>query len=217
MPQNGREVNECANNNFFIIRGFWTWMILHFLLLLNCIKLSQQYCFICTTVIIFMINLDDLNELPEWSKEDDDGDGEGWKPNPTRELCKAMYKQWNTVLFVLKTAFDSLKQAPPDSLYTLEYIDETKAMVLGDAYEVGAKIKSSEVGLYIIRMENAAIIRKNAQFIKISTHHFIEEELMSEEYSKVIRDEIDKFKELFKQWVASFEKDEFEDEWGLFL
>ncbi|MDQ2751557.1 MAG: hypothetical protein M3R72_00875 [Bacteroidota bacterium] len=164
-----------------------------------------------------MINLDDLNELPEWSKEDDDGDGEGWKPNPTRELCKAMYKQWNTVLFVLKTAFDSLKQAPPDSLYTLEYIDETKAMVLGDAYEVGAKIKSSEVGLYIIRMENAAIIRKNAQFIKISTHHFIEEELMSEEYSKVIRDEIDKFKELFKQWVASFEKDEFEDEWGLFL
>ena len=47
-------------------------------------------------------------------------------------------------------------------------------MLLVDAYEVGAKIRSSEAGLYIIRMENAAIIRKNAQFIKISTNDFIE-------------------------------------------
>ncbi len=163
-----------------------------------------------------MMNLDDLNELPEW-KKDDDEDGEEWKPNHTRELCKAMYKQWNTVLFVLKAALDSMKEPTADSLFTQEYVDEHKAMVLGDAYEVGAKIRSSEVGLYIIRMENAAIIRKNAQFIKISSNNFIAEELISEEYNKVVRNEIDKFRELFKQWVASFEKDEYEDEWGLFV
>jgi hypothetical protein len=34
---------------------------------------------------------------------------------------------------------------------------------------------------------------------------------------QIIRDEIDKFRELFKQWVASFEKDEYEDDWGLFV
>ncbi len=163
------------------------------------------------------MNLDDLNELPEWNKDEDDEEGEDWKPNRTRELCKAMYKQWNTVLVVLKAALDSLKELPPDSLYTQEYVDEHKAMVLGDAYEVGAKIRSSEVGLYIIRMENAAIIRKNAQFIKISSNNFIAEDLLSEEYNKVVRDEIDTFRELFKQWVATFEKDEYVDEWGLFV
>ena len=162
------------------------------------------------------MNLDDLNELPDWNKDDEE-DGEKWKPNRTRDWCKAMYQQWNTVMVVVKAAFDSLKELPEDSLFTQDYVDEHKAMVLGDAYEAGAKIRSSEVGRYLIRMENAAIIRKNAQFIKISFNNFIMEDMISEEYNKVVRDEIDKFRELFKQWVASFEKDEYEDEWGLFL
>ena len=38
------------------------------------------------------MRIDDLNELPDW---DDNGfgddKGEGWKPNPTRDACKAMY------------------------------------------------------------------------------------------------------------------------------
>jgi hypothetical protein len=89
--------------------------------------------------------------------------------------------------------------------------------MLADAHEVAVKIRSSETGLYIIRMENAAIIRKNAQFIKISTNGFIEDDLMEEQYRLVIRNEIDKFRELFKQWAANFEKDDCEDEWGLFL
>ncbi len=40
---------------------------------------------------------------------------------------------------------------------------------------------------------------------------------MEEEHRQIIRDEIDKFRELFKQWVASFEKDDCEDKWGLFV
>ena len=95
-------------------------------------------------------------------------------------------------------------------------IEDHISMLTGDAYEVAAKIKSSEAGLYIIRMENAAIIRKNAQFIKISTNGFILEDLMEPQHCQIIRDEIDRFRELFRIWVSSFEKDEFEDEWGLF-
>ncbi len=53
-------------------------------------------------------------------------------------------------------------------------------MLLANVYEVGVKIRSSEAGLYIIRMENAAIIRKNATSIKISIHGFIEDDLMEE-------------------------------------
>src|SRR4051812_48583068 len=164
------------------------------------------------------MNLDNLNELPEWDDDEfKDKDSEDWKLNLTSELCKAMYKQWNTVVLVMKAAFESMNEPGEDSLFNNEYLDDQKEILLGDAYEVAAKIRSSEVGLYIIRMENAAIIRKNAQFIKISTNNFMEDDLMEAEHRLIIRQEIDTFRELFKQWVASFEKDEYEDEWGLFI
>ena len=166
------------------------------------------------------MEIDDLNELPEWDDDkfldDEHEEGEEWKPNPTRDVCKAMYEQWNQVMIGLKAGFDSLKEPGEDSLYPKDYIEEHKAILLADAYEVGAKIRSSEAGLYTIRMENAAIIRKNAQFIKISTNGFIEDDLMEEQYRLIIPNEIDKFWELFKQWVATFEKDDCEGGWGLF-
>lgn len=165
------------------------------------------------------MKIDNLNELPEW--EDDnfrDEEGEEWKPSPTRDLCKAMYVQWNEVMIVLKASFDSLKQPDKENLYSKEHVEDMIGMLMGDAFEVGAKIRSSEAGgMYILTMENAAIIRKNAQYIKISTNGFMIDGLMEEEHRLIIRNEIDKFREIFKQWVASFEKDEFEDEWGLFV
>lgn len=165
------------------------------------------------------MNLDNLNELPEWDDDefkDAETEGDAWKPSLTTELCKAMYKQWNTVILVLKAAFDSMKEPGENSLFNKAFLEDQQEMILGDAYEVAAKVRSSEMGLYIIRMENAAIIRKNAQYIKTSTNSFIEDDLMEAEHRLIIRQEIDAFRELFKEWVASFEKDEYEDEWGLF-
>ncbi len=163
---------------------------------------------------------DDLNDLPKWDDHefgDEDDDGEGWKPNDTKAACKAMYQQWGTVMTVLKAAFDSLHEPTDGDILNKEMMEDHVAMIMGDAYEVAVKIKSSEAGLYIIRMENAAIIRKNAQFIKISTNSFMLEGMMEPQHRQVIRDEIDNFRELFKTWVATFKKDEFEDEWGLFV
>ncbi len=163
---------------------------------------------------------DYLDELPEWDDDTfrnvEDEEGEEWKLNPAKDLCKAMYTQWNQVIIVLKAALESLKEPGENSVYSKGYIEDHKAMLIADAYEVAVKIRSSEAGLYIIRMENAAIIRKNAQFIKISTNGFIEDDLMEEQYRQIIRNEIDTFREFFKQWVASFERDDCEDEWGLF-
>ena len=167
------------------------------------------------------MQIDDLNELPNWDDDDfneEDNDGEGWKLKPTRDACKAMYQQWNIVMTVLKAAFDSLKEPDEDELLNKEMMEDHVGMIMGDAYQVAVKIKSSEAGgLYIMRMENAAIIRKNAQFIKISTNSFMLEGMMEPQHRLIIREEIDKFKELFKTWVASFVKDDCEDEWGLFV
>lgn len=48
------------------------------------------------------MKIDDLNGLPEWKNDEihyHEEEGEDWKPNPTRDLCKAMYEQWNQVMF----------------------------------------------------------------------------------------------------------------------
>ena len=166
------------------------------------------------------MNFDHLSDLPEWDDDefkDEDEEGEEWKPNPTKEACKKLYQQWQQVMIVLNGAFDSMNIEEKEGGFPPDYWEDHKGMILGDAYQVAVKIKSSEVGLYTIRMENASIIRKNAQFIKSSMLTMMSEEVIEEEYGKIIRSEIDKFRELFKAWVNTFQKDEYEDEWGLFI
>ena len=166
------------------------------------------------------MNFDHLSDLPEWDDDefkDEDDEGEGWKPNPTKDACKKLYQQWQQVMIVLNGAFDSMNIEEKEGGFPSDYWEDHKGMILGDAYQVAVKIKSSEAGLYTIRMENASIIRKNAQFIKSSMLTMMSEGVIEEEYGKIIRNEIDKFRELFKAWVATFQKDEYEDEWGLFV
>jgi len=166
------------------------------------------------------MKFDHLSDLPDWDDDEfkeEDEEGEEWKPNPTRDACKELYKQWQQVMIVLNGALDSMVVEEKEDGFPADYWEDHKGMLLGDAYQVAVKIKSSEAGLYIIRMENASIIRKNAQFIKSSMLTMMSEEVIEKTHGQIIRDEIDKFRELFKIWVSTFQKDECEDEWGLFI
>ena len=40
---------------------------------------------------------------------------------------------------------------------------------------------------------------------------------IEEDYGNIIRNELDVFRDLFKTWILTFEKDEYTDEWGLFV
>lgn len=164
------------------------------------------------------MHIDNLSDLPDWDDERlslDDEEGEEWKPNPTREACKALYQKWKEIMLMLKGALDTSKSEEAENI---SYTDDLKYMVLGDAYEVGIKIRSSEVGgLYVLRMENAAIIRKNAQHVASSLLTLGAEDETEEQYVDLIRTEIDQFRELFKVWISTFEKDEYTDDWGLFV
>jgi len=166
------------------------------------------------------MDFDKLSHLPEWNDDDfrdEEEEGESWKPNPTREACKALYLQWQQVTIMLNGALDSMNSEEKEDGFPAAYWEDHKAMLLGDGYQVAVKIRSSEVGLYTIRMENASIIRKNAQFIKSAMLTMMAEEVIDDEHGEVIREEIDKFRLLFREWVSTFQKDEYEDEWGLFI
>ena len=169
------------------------------------------------------MDFENLSDLPEWDDEefdrlDESTKGESWKPDFTRSASKALYQQWQQVMIVLQGVLETMNTEQRPDGFPSGYWEDHKAMLLGDAYQVGVKIKSAEAGdLYMIRMENATIIRKNAQFIKSSMLSMIAEKVIEKDHGYVIREEIDKFRLLFKKWVASFQKDEFEDEWGLFV
>jgi hypothetical protein len=41
-------------------------------------------------------------------------------------------------------------------------------------------------------------------------------DMADETHKKVIEESLNEFQNFFREWVATFKKDEYEDEWGLF-
>ena len=93
-----------------------------------------------------------------------------------------------------------------------------KAMMLEDAYMLTVKIAAAEGGdLYDIRMENAAIIRKAANSLKLHVHSLHDFGFEHTDYYQMVRDRIEEYRLLFIDWVAGFDKTPYiVDRWGLF-
>lgn len=165
------------------------------------------------------MNIDNPGGLPPWRDDDDDdeNDGEEWKTNPKKIIVKNLYEQWCEVYSILRGVFEIVKPETEEAI-SAEMLESQKQMCLGDAHIIGAKIHGAEVGnSYTIRMQNAAIIRHLAAGINTMTYGLFIKDLSAEKELKILRESIKKFRMLFIEWVASFKKDEFEDEWGLFI
>lgn len=73
---------------------------------------------------------------------------------------------------------------------------------------------------WLICMQNASIIRYHAEYLHTSTSGLRLFTKAQKEYVQLFRTEMEEFRELFKEWVKTFdklEKEEYVDEWGLFL
>jgi hypothetical protein len=70
---------------------------------------------------------------------------------------------------------------------------------------------------YVLQMENAALIRQNVINIKTDLYGIGMFAKDTEDQVQVIYQMLNEFKEHFKTWVASFVKDDIQDDWGLFV
>jgi hypothetical protein len=71
---------------------------------------------------------------------------------------------------------------------------------------------------YIIKMENAVIMKVHAKSLQSMTYQLALEGTHAEEHLQLLRDAIGEFKELFREWVKGFDGAErYDDGWGLFL
>jgi hypothetical protein len=116
---------------------------------------------------------------------------------------------------IVKLAEGLDKLIPEDN----EYLHATRGFMLENAFIIPAKIAGAEGGnLYDLRMENAAIIRKAARELSVQAGSLrFEEGINADDYITLIRKEIDEFRLLFIEWVASFDINNYiPDSWGLF-
>ncbi len=99
-----------------------------------------------------------------------------------------------------------------DELMTCRFMRE-------DAYLIAPKIAGAEGGgLYHLRMENAVIIKKAALSLLASTSMAKAEGLVEPHYLQLLRDEIEKFRLAFLDWINSFDKqNNIDDGWGIFI
>ncbi len=99
-----------------------------------------------------------------------------------------------------------------------EYLNEIKSSMLCDAALLTVKVAGAEAaGLYDLKMENAAIIRKAARDLMVQQHSLEAFGFEYIEYYQMVRDLIEEYRLLFIEWVAGFDKwDYVIDRWGLF-
>jgi hypothetical protein len=99
-----------------------------------------------------------------------------------------------------------------------EYLVDVKGCMLSDAAQLTVKVAGAEAaGLYDLKMENAAIIRKAARDLMVQQHSLEMFGFEYVEYYKMVRELIEEYRILFIDWVAGFDKwDYIIDRWGLF-
>jgi hypothetical protein len=169
------------------------------------------------------MDLNILSPFPEWEDEKYDSDeGDEWKSNLKNERAKKLYNQWLQVYMLVDTICDGLSSQnshadPANPPVSPEYLEHLKEMMMADATIIPAKISGAEAGdLYVLRMENAAIIRKAANDLYMECSGLKLAGAAKEEEIDAVKREIESFREYFKEWVSGFDRDDYEDEWGLF-
>lgn len=92
-------------------------------------------------------------------------------------------------------------------------------MMMEDAMLICAKFADAHSqGDYILKMENATIMKVHARQLYSMTYQLAMEETHAEDHLNLLREAIEEFKGLFVDWVKSFDaSDRYDDGWGLFI
>lgn len=149
-----------------------------------------------------------------WEDDDSDSDS-GYDPGEEMNKLNAMplYQKAMEILDVTESIVDLLDKEEPMS-------EMHRQLMMEDAMIIGPKIAGAQaMDDYILKMENAVIIKIHVRSLLTHTASLKIEELVDVQYLQLLRNEIDAFRLLFLEWVARFEIDTTKepDGWGLFV
>jgi hypothetical protein len=146
--------------------------------------------------------------------EDDDDDDDGFDPEEERRKLEALpiYKKALEILDLTQQIVDTFNDEDTAKIH--------RQIMLEDAMIIPAKIAGAEaMDDYILKMENATVIKIHARSLLTQTSSAKYLYLQDERYLKLLRDEIEAFRLLFKKWIKTFDTDTTKegDGWGLFV
>ena len=149
----------------------------------------------------------DFNDFGDF----DDDDLEEYRKKADAYLEMPIFKKAMEISDTVRQICDLI---PDDN----EMLSHVKGFMLSDSMMLGAKIAAAEGGdIYDLRMENAAIIRKCARDLMVQYHSLRNFEFEHADYYLMVRQQIEEFRLLFVDWVASFDSWNYiVDDWGLF-
>lgn len=196
---------------------------------------------------ISRFDADQLSYIPEWGDHSrnyySEEEGDEWKNKMKNERAEKLYNKWKEIDYLIEAIWDKWDLSAPDETekeknhsakaaeeenpegdddfewdIPKDMIEWHRDEMRGNSLIIPAKISGAEAGdIYILRMENAAIIRKAAMDIYLDCHMLTEAKVAADQDVELLRSEINQFREYFIDWVSGFENDEFEDDWGLFM
>lgn len=149
-----------------------------------------------------------------WEDDDDAEDDDGYDPEAERRKLEALpiYKKALEILDLTQQIVETFKE---DQFATMH-----RQHMMEDAMIIPAKIAGAEaMDDYVLKMENATIIKIHARSLLAQTSSAKYLQIQDPRYLQLLRDEIEAFRLLFKQWTASFETGTTKegDGWGLFV
>ena len=154
----------------------------------------------------FDFNFDDLSdEEKEEIEKQEREEREALKNNP---VYKKALEIFDTVSALVESLSDDDKE------FYQSILLESSMML---APKIAGAFGSDS---WLICMQNASIIRYHAEYLHTSSSGLRLFTKAQKEYVQLLRIEVEEFRELFKEWVKTFdklEKEEYVDEWGLFL
>lgn len=149
---------------------------------------------------------DDFENSNEWEDENE------FDPQSLRGQIYShpLMKKAQEIVFLTHALVGSLDEARKE-LYG--------GMMMEDATLIGAKFSSAEtVSDYILKMENATIMKVHARHLYSITYQLAMEETHAEEHLNLLRTALEEFRVLFVEWLKTFDPKEKEDDgWGLFV
>jgi len=148
-----------------------------------------------------------------WEDDDDEDEGE-YDPEEERKKLEALpiYKKALEILDLTQQIVDTFDDEDTAKIH--------RQIMLEDSMIIPAKIAGAEaMDDYVLKMENATVIKIHARSLLTQTSSAKYLDLLDERYLQLLRDEIEAFRLLFKQWVKTFDIDTTKegDGWGLFV
>ncbi|TDE14563.1 hypothetical protein [Dyadobacter psychrotolerans] len=149
---------------------------------------------------------------PDWFDESDDEDDD-----PTGEEDNFSHERTDNLPVMIKAReIFEIVHSLVDTLPEDNDLHFLREQMLTDAALIPAKVAGAEGGdLYTLRMENAVLIKLAARALVTHTYTCKMFNLSNERYLELLRNAIDEFRELFVDWVNTFDKsNDITDEWG---